>query len=110
MPIGLAEIGDGMSGPPVMAAALSIHPRLAGTASGLMGFLQMAAAALGSFVVALLPYRNAFGMIALFGGFVALGLAAAVFAVRRTQRRRRAAEERPVLPGAPAAAPVADRT
>ena len=38
-----------------------------------MGFLQMAAAALGSFVVALLPYRNAFGMIALYGGFVALG-------------------------------------
>src|SRR5262249_49077852 len=79
------EIGDGMSGPAVMAAALSIHPRLAGTASGLMGFLQMAAAALGSFVVALLPYRNAFGMIALYGGFVALGLAAAIFAVRCTQ-------------------------
>jgi DHA1 family bicyclomycin/chloramphenicol resistance-like MFS transporter len=109
LPIGLAEIGDGMSGPAVMAAALSIHPRLAGTASRLMGFLQMAAAALGSFVVALLPYRNAFGMIALFSGFVALGLAAAVFAVRCTQPPAAAtAEERPVLPGAPA--PAADRT
>jgi len=64
LPIALAEIGDGMSGPAVMAAALSIRPRLAGTASGLMGVLQMAAAALGSFVVALLRYRNAFGMIA----------------------------------------------
>ena len=105
VPIGLAEIGDGMSGPAVMAAALSIDPRLAGTASGLMGFLQMAAAALGSFVVALLPYRNAFGMIALFGGFVALGLAAAVFAVRCTQPPpAAAAEEPPVLPGAPASA------
>jgi MFS family permease len=103
VPIGLAEIGDGISGPAVMAAALSIHPRLAGTASGLMGFLQMAAAALGSFVVALLPYRNAFGMIALYGGFVALGLAAAVFAVRCTQPPPAAtAEERPVSPGAPA--------
>jgi MFS transporter, DHA1 family, multidrug resistance protein len=103
VPIGLAEIGDGMSGPAVMAAALSIRPRLAGTASGLMGFLQMAAAALGSFVVALLPYRNAFGMIALYGGFVALGLAAAVFAVRCTRQRPAATvEERPVLPGAPA--------
>jgi DHA1 family bicyclomycin/chloramphenicol resistance-like MFS transporter len=105
VPIGLAEIGDGMSGPAVMAAALSINPRLAGTASGLMGFLQMAAAALGSFVVALLPYRNAFGMIALFGGFVALGLAAAVFAVRCTQPPPAAAAEEPaVLPGAPASA------
>jgi MFS transporter, DHA1 family, multidrug resistance protein len=103
VPIGLAEIGDGMSGPAVMAAALSIHPRLAGTASGLMGFLQMAAAALGSFVVALLPYRNAFGMIALYGSFVALGLAAAVFAVRCTQPPPAATpEELPVLPGAPA--------
>jgi MFS family permease len=105
VPIGLAEIGDGMSGPAVMAAALSIHPRLAGTASGLMGFLQMAAAALGSFVVALLSYQNAFGMIALYGGFVALGLSAAIFAVRRAQPPAAAATgERPVLPGAPASA------
>ena len=111
VPIALAEIGDGMSGPAVMAAALSIQPRLAGTAAGLMGFLQMAAAALGSFVVALLPYRNAFGMIALYGGFVALGLAAAVFAVRCAQPLAVAvAEEWPVLPGAPAPAPAADRT
>jgi DHA1 family bicyclomycin/chloramphenicol resistance-like MFS transporter len=109
VPIGLAEIGDGMSGPTVMAAALSIHPRLAGAAAGLIGFLQMAVAALGSFVVVLLPYRNAFGMIALFGGFVAFGSAAAVFAVRCTPPPA-AAEERPVLPGAPAAVPVADRT
>ena len=75
-----------------------------------MGFLQMAAAGVGSFAVALLPYRNAFGMIALFGGFVAFGLAVAVFAVRRTQPAAAAADERPVLPGAPAAAPVADPT
>jgi hypothetical protein len=59
----------------------------------------------------LLPYRNAFGMIALYGGFVALGLAAAVFAVRCAQPlAAAAAEERPVLPGAPAPAPTADRT
>jgi hypothetical protein len=70
-----------------------------------MGFLQMAAAALGSFVIAVLPYRNALGMIALYGGFVALGLAAAVFAVRRTQLPPAGTtEERPVLPGAPAPA------
>ena len=68
-----------------------------------MGFLQMAAAALGSFVVALLPYQNAFGMIALYCGFVALGLAAAVFAVRCAQPPPAAtAEESPVLSGAPA--------
>jgi DHA1 family bicyclomycin/chloramphenicol resistance-like MFS transporter len=34
VPIALAEIGDGMSGPACMAAALSIQPRLAGTRRG----------------------------------------------------------------------------
>ncbi|HEV2098859.1 MAG TPA: multidrug effflux MFS transporter [Stellaceae bacterium] len=104
VPIGLAEIGDGMSGPAVMAAALSLNPRRAGTASGLMGFLQMAAAALGSFVVALLPYENAFGMIALYGGFVTLGLAAAVFAVRWAQPPAAAVGEERVSPSTPASA------
>ena len=83
LPIAFAEIGDGMSQPSVMAAALSINPRIAGTASGLMGFLQMTAAAAGSFVVALLPQDSALGPAAIFAGFVALGLAFALFAVRR---------------------------
>jgi DHA1 family bicyclomycin/chloramphenicol resistance-like MFS transporter len=69
-----------------MAAALSIEPRLAGTASGLMGFLQMTAAAIGSFIVALLPYDNAFGVIAVFGVFVALALVSGIFAAGRMRR------------------------
>jgi MFS transporter, DHA1 family, multidrug resistance protein len=99
LPIALAEIGDGMSQPSLMAAALSIHPRLAGTASGLLGFLQMAIASLGSFVVALLPYDNAFGLIAAFGGFVAVGLACGIYAVRRS-----AADTATALPAVAAAA------
>src|SRR4029077_3663956 len=86
LPIALAEIGDGMSQPAVTAAGLSVKPRLAGTASGLMGFLSMATAALGSFVVALLPAGNAAGLVAVFGGFVTLGLGFAVFAVTRLSR------------------------
>jgi DHA1 family bicyclomycin/chloramphenicol resistance-like MFS transporter len=101
LPIALVEIGDGMGQPAVMAAALSIQPRLAGTASGLMGFLQMTVAALGSFVVAMLPYDNAFGMIAVFGGFVALALGFGIFAVSRIAR-----EGQPMLTGA--AAPAAE--
>jgi DHA1 family bicyclomycin/chloramphenicol resistance-like MFS transporter len=104
VPIALAEIGDGMTQPAVMAAALSIEPRLAGTAAGLMGFLQMSAAALGSFVVALLPYDNAFGLIAAFGGFVTISLAGAIVAVGYAARAGR-----PVLPAATAApAPAAE--
>jgi DHA1 family bicyclomycin/chloramphenicol resistance-like MFS transporter len=83
LPIAFAEIGDGLSQPSVMAAALSINPRIAGTASGLMGFLQMTAAALGSFLVALLPPDSALGPAAVFAGFVALGLGFGLFAVRR---------------------------
>ena len=82
LPIAFAEIGDGMSQPSVMAAALSINPRIAGTASGLMGFLQMTAAAAGSFLVALLPPDSAIGPAAVFAGFVALGLGFGLFAVR----------------------------
>jgi DHA1 family bicyclomycin/chloramphenicol resistance-like MFS transporter len=86
LPIAFAEIGDGLSQPAVMAAALSIHPRIAGTASGLMGFLQMMMAAVGSFVVALLPHGSPLGMILVFSGFVALALGSATFAVRRLAR------------------------
>jgi DHA1 family bicyclomycin/chloramphenicol resistance-like MFS transporter len=104
VPIALAEIGDGMTQPAVMAAALSIEPRLAGTASGLMGFLQMTAAALGSFVVALLPNHNAFGLIAVFGGLVVLSLAGAVLALGYAAR----AGQTTLPAAAPAPAPVAE--
>ena len=86
LPIAFAEIGDGLSQPSTMAAGLSIYPRLAGTASGLIGFLQMAMAAAGRFIVALLPRDTSFGMIAVFAGFVAVALGFGLFAVRRQPR------------------------
>ena len=89
LPIAFAEIGDGLSQPSVMAAALSIHPRIAGTASGLMGFLQMTMAAIGSFVVALLPHERPLGMILVFSAFVAVALVSGIFAVRRVTRTER---------------------
>ena len=99
LPIAFTEIGDGMSQPSVMAAALSINPRIAGTASGLMGFLQMTAAAAGSFLVALLPQDSALGPAAIFAGFVVLALAFALVAVRR-----RPAAGMPAVASAPAPA------
>jgi len=83
LPIALCEIGDGLSQPAVLAAGLSIHPRLAGTASGLMGFLQMTIAAMGTFVVALLPFDIAVDMIVVVGGFIVLALGFGIFALRR---------------------------
>ncbi len=83
LPMALCEIGDGLSQPAALAAGLSLHPRLAGTASGLMGFLQMMVAAIGTFVVALLPYEIAVSMIVVVGGFIVLALGFGIFAVRR---------------------------
>jgi DHA1 family bicyclomycin/chloramphenicol resistance-like MFS transporter len=83
LPMALCEIGDGLSQPAALAAGLSLHPRLAGTASGLMGFLQMSVAAVGTFVGALLPYEIAVSMIVVVGGFIVLALGFGLFAVRR---------------------------
>jgi DHA1 family bicyclomycin/chloramphenicol resistance-like MFS transporter len=94
VPIALSSIGDGLSQPAAMAAGLSTYPRLAGTASGLIGFLQMSVAALGTFVVAMLPHDSALGMVAVVGGFIALAFGFGVFAVYRSP-----VSWRPVRPG-----------
>ena len=49
---------------------------------------QMAIAAGGSFIVALLPQDSAFGPISVFAGFVVLALAFGLFAVRLSRARR----------------------
>ena len=84
VPIALSSIGDGLSQPAAMAAGLSIYPRLAGTASGVMGFLQMTVSALGTLIVALLAHDSALGMILVVGGFIALAFAFGIFAVLQT--------------------------
>jgi DHA1 family bicyclomycin/chloramphenicol resistance-like MFS transporter len=41
VPMAISSIGNGMSQPSGVAAGLSVYPRIAGAASGLMGFTQM---------------------------------------------------------------------
>jgi MFS transporter, DHA1 family, multidrug resistance protein len=82
LPIAICGIGDGLSQPSALAAGLSVHPQLAGTASGLMGFLQMTVAAIGTFVVALLPYDIAASTVAVVAGFIGLALVFGIFALR----------------------------
>ena len=53
VPMALSSIGNGMSQPPGIAAGLSVYPRIAGAASGLMGFMQMTVAALGTLLLGL---------------------------------------------------------
>jgi MFS transporter, DHA1 family, multidrug resistance protein len=67
VPIALSSVGNGLSQPTAMASALSVYPQVAGTASGLVGFSQMAVSALGTLLVGLLPHQGPFAMV----GFIA---------------------------------------
>lgn len=51
VPMCVIAIGNGLSQPNGMAGAISVNPRIAGAASGLMGFVQMIAGAILTVVV-----------------------------------------------------------
>ena len=74
VPMAISSIGNGMSQPPGLAAGLSVFPRIAGAASGLMGFAQMAIAALGTLLLGLLPRGSVVAMVAVVGASLALAL------------------------------------
>jgi DHA1 family bicyclomycin/chloramphenicol resistance-like MFS transporter len=63
VPMALSSIGNGLSQPSAMAAGLSVYPRIAGTASGFIGFMQMAVSAAGTLAVGLLPQGGPFAMV-----------------------------------------------
>jgi DHA1 family bicyclomycin/chloramphenicol resistance-like MFS transporter len=83
VPITVSSIGNGLSQPPAMAAGLSLYPRMAGAASGLIGFLQMATAALGTFAVGLLPLDSAMPTVTVVGAFMAGSMLLALPVVRQ---------------------------
>ncbi len=64
VPMALSSIGNGISQPTGVAAGLSVYPRIAGAASGLMGFTQMIIAALGTLLLGLLPRGSVLAMVA----------------------------------------------
>jgi MFS transporter, DHA1 family, multidrug resistance protein len=83
VPMAISSVGNGLSQPPAIAAGLSVYPRIAGSASGLLGFLQMMIAALGTFLIGRLPQHSAFSMVAVVVGCLALALVFGLQAVRR---------------------------
>jgi MFS transporter, DHA1 family, multidrug resistance protein len=84
VPMALSSIGNGLSQPPGIAAGLSVYPRIAGAASGLMGFLQMMTAALGTFLVGQLSRDSALPTNLVVGACLALALVFGIWAVRRS--------------------------
>jgi DHA1 family bicyclomycin/chloramphenicol resistance-like MFS transporter len=61
LPMGLVAVGNGMTQPSSIAGALSARPQLAGTASSLVGAMQMVFGALMSFVVGLVEFGAGVG-------------------------------------------------
>jgi DHA1 family bicyclomycin/chloramphenicol resistance-like MFS transporter len=83
VPMAISSIGNGLSQPPALAAGLSVHPRIAGAASGLLGFLQMTVAALGTLLIGRLPHDSALAMVIVVVACLALALVFGLLALRR---------------------------
>jgi DHA1 family bicyclomycin/chloramphenicol resistance-like MFS transporter len=82
VPMFVYSLGLGLSMPNAMSGALSQQPHIAGTASALMGFLQMGVGALGSALVAALPGETDLPMALVTCGMAVAALACAL-ALRR---------------------------
>jgi DHA1 family bicyclomycin/chloramphenicol resistance-like MFS transporter len=84
LPMAVVALGNGMTQPNAIAAAVSVRPQLAGTASGLVGALQMGAGAAMTVVIGWAEggggMATALGMLA--GG---LGALAGLVAVARAR-------------------------
>jgi DHA1 family bicyclomycin/chloramphenicol resistance-like MFS transporter len=83
VPMAISSIGNGLSQPPAIASGLSVHPRIAGAASGLLGFLQMMVAALGTLLIGRLPQHSALSMVIVVVASLALALVFGLLALRR---------------------------
>jgi DHA1 family bicyclomycin/chloramphenicol resistance-like MFS transporter len=82
VPLAFSAVGNGLSQPAALAAGLSVYPRVAGTASGFLGFSQMAVSSLGTMTVAILPHQGPFTMIAVVVATQAIALVLGAVAVR----------------------------
>jgi DHA1 family bicyclomycin/chloramphenicol resistance-like MFS transporter len=82
VPMALSSVGNGMSQPPGVAAGLSVYPHIAGAASGLLGFMQMAVAALGTLLLGLLPRDSVIAMVAVVGASLALAFLCGLLTLR----------------------------
>jgi DHA1 family bicyclomycin/chloramphenicol resistance-like MFS transporter len=76
VPMTLVGIGNGIGMPNAIAAAVSVDPQAAGTASGLLGFLQMGVGALATVLVGAIGGDGALPMALVLAAFALLTLSA----------------------------------
>ena len=84
VPMTVSSIGNGLSQPPAIASGLSVYPRLAGAASGVIGFLQMAISALGTLLIGHLSQKTALPMIVVVSFFMLFAFLFGLFALKTT--------------------------
>jgi DHA1 family bicyclomycin/chloramphenicol resistance-like MFS transporter len=82
LPMALVAVGNGMTQPSAIAGALSAKPQLAGTASSLVGAMQMGFGAAMSFVVGLVEFGAGIGTALTMAG-TGLGAMLALRAIPR---------------------------
>ncbi|HSK41199.1 MAG TPA: multidrug effflux MFS transporter [Arenibaculum sp.] len=80
-PMVIMAIGNGISMPNGIAAAISVRPRAAGAASGLLGFLQMGVGAVSTVAVGYLKGDSAMPMVAVMLVWALAAIAMFVLAV-----------------------------
>ena len=82
-PVVLLGLGNGISMPNAIAGAISVDPRVAGAASGLVGFLQMLVAALFAQLAGMWQNGTPYPMIGFMIAAATLSLAAFALSSRR---------------------------
>lgn len=80
--MGIIALGNGMSIPNGIAGAISIDPRLAGAASGISGFTQMASGALSSMLVGSLLVDTAAPLVIVMASCAVISFAMHIAGIR----------------------------
>jgi MFS transporter, DHA1 family, multidrug resistance protein len=90
-PMMLNGLGAGLVLPTTTAQALSITPKMAGTASGMMTFLQFIIAGLAAQLIGYFDHSSAWSVLGFMATAVTMAVIMAVFAVRLSRRREASA-------------------
>lgn len=97
-PLFVWSLGMGLSFPNAMAGAVSVDPRIAGSASALSGFSQMGGGAVAALLIGLLSHQSSIPMTA--GVAICTGLAAAAWFALRPRAAEPTTREATPMPAA----------
>jgi len=88
LPVSLLSLGQGLSMPNALAGVVSVNPRIAGTASGLSGFLQLGTGAIATQIAGRLLGETALPLAIIMLCFSCVSLTFCLIAVRIGPRAR----------------------